>query len=139
MTGKPYKSIKIVLIEPEASDVAWTRKLVESGSVSAELDDAMTADKPEFDAADVILVGLRGVGAPETELLTKLKARFPLIPLIVLAGGDAAAWSGDAVRSGPSTCSTRARLLPRSCPRRSGITRITRPGRPPRAPSPDNP
>lgn len=112
MTAKPEGSIKISLIEPEATEVAWTRKLVESCSVSAELADAMKAERPDFDGADIIMVGLTGVGAPETELLSKLKARFPRTPLIVLAGGDAAAWSGEAVRLGAQHVLDKSALTP---------------------------
>lgn len=112
MTGKPAESIKITLIEPEASEVAWARKMVESCSLSAELADAMSSERPDFEGADIIMVGLQGVGAPETELLTQLKSRFPLTPVIVLAGADAAAWSGAAVRLGAQHVLDKSSLTP---------------------------
>lgn len=112
MTGKPEASIKISLIEPDASEVAWTRKLVESCSLSAELADAMSAEEPDFNGADIIMIGLQNLSGPATELLAKLKARFPLTPLIVLAGTDAADWSGAAVRLGAQHVLDKSSLTP---------------------------
>lgn len=97
---KPDKPVKITLIEPEPGEVVWILKLLESCSLTAEVADAMASEHPDLDGADIIMIGLEGVGAPETELLTRLKGRFPRVPLIVLAGTDAAAWSGEAVRLG---------------------------------------
>ncbi|MDP3542639.1 MAG: response regulator [Elusimicrobiota bacterium] len=100
MSERPEESIKIALIEPEASDVERIKELVKSGSIHAEIADAMSIETPHLESAQIILLGLQDLGPVEIEALTRLHAGYPKIPLIVLAGPALAPRAAEAVRLG---------------------------------------
>jgi DNA-binding NarL/FixJ family response regulator len=96
----PAGIIKIALIEPEASGVARIKGLVRAGGIPAEVADAMSAETPRLESAEIILLGLHGFGEPERTAIARLHAGFPAAPLIVLLSPGAASQVGEAVRLG---------------------------------------
>lgn len=93
-------SVKIALIESEPSDVAWIEGLVLMGSIPADVADVMACERPDLADAEIILIGLQSLGAPERDALASLHAGFPHIPMVVLAGPEAAACSREALGLG---------------------------------------
>lgn len=112
MSENPEGAVKIALIEPEAGDAARLKELIAAGSVPAEVADAMADESPHLADAEIILIGLDRLGATEKELLSRLHAGFPKTPLIVLAGAQAAASSGEAVRLGAQHVLLKSQLTP---------------------------
>ncbi|MDD5303287.1 MAG: hypothetical protein PHS14_09280 [Elusimicrobia bacterium] len=112
MSECPEGSIKIALIEPEASDVARIRELVKTGSIPADVADVMASENPDLESAEIMLIGLHDLGATERELLARLHAGFPATPLIVLAGSDSPSLAAEAVRLGAHHVLLKSRLTP---------------------------
>lgn len=100
MNNKHDGSVKVALIEPAASEVAWIAAMVQTGSVPADVADVMTHEHPDMTDAEIILIGLESMGATEQYALKRLRAGFPNTPLVVLAGPEAAASSWEALRLG---------------------------------------
>lgn len=100
MNGKAEDSIKIALIEAAPADVARVLELVRTGTIPAEVSDAMSAERPDLEGAAIIFLGLDTLDEPERDALTRLHAGFPGKPIIVLAGPDAAPRGGEAVSLG---------------------------------------
>ena len=100
MSEWPAGIIKIALIEPEASGVARIKELVKAGGIPAEVADAMSAETPRLESAEIILLGLHGFDEPERTAIARLHAGFPRTPLIVLLYPGAASRAGEAVRLG---------------------------------------
>ena len=100
MNAEHEGTVKIALIEPEPADAAWIEGLVRLGSIPADVADVMASDHPDLANAEIILMGLESLGAPEREALSKVHAGFPGIPLVVLAGADSTSWAAEAVRMG---------------------------------------
>ena len=100
MIAAPEGLVEIALIEPDAGDAARIRDLVLAGSLPSRVADAMAEDQPDLGRAEIILIGLQGLGAAEKALLARLHAEFPRTPLVVLAGADASAWVDEAVSLG---------------------------------------
>jgi DNA-binding NarL/FixJ family response regulator len=96
----PGGLIQIALIEPDALDAARLKELVSEGSVRAEVVDALKSETPDLESAGMIMAGLQSLGGPEKELITRLHAGFPSIPVIVLAGFDDPDWVAEAVSLG---------------------------------------
>ena len=93
----PEGLIKVALVEPVASDAARIKELVATGSIPAEITDALACERPDLAEAEIIMVGLQSLDATERELVARLHAGFPRTPLVVLAGSDAS-WAGEAMR-----------------------------------------
>lgn len=100
MSEWPAGIIRIALIEPEASGVARIKELVKAGGIPAEVADAMSAEAPHLERAEIILLGLHGFDEPERAAIARLHAGFPDAPLIVLLHPGAASGAGEAVRLG---------------------------------------
>lgn len=96
-------AVKIALIEPDEDDAAWVEAVLESVAIRTEVKrvhwPAPYAPTAVGDAG-LILIAIRQLHAPEREALNLLHARFPRVPVVVLAGPDAASWAGQAVRLG---------------------------------------
>ncbi|MEQ1919397.1 MAG: hypothetical protein ABL955_09370 [Elusimicrobiota bacterium] len=112
MSENPEGAIKIALIEPDAKDSARIKELVKTGSVPAEVADAMTSASPDLAKAEIILLSLHRLDATGKELLARLHAGFPETPLVVLSGSDAAAWASEAVRLGAQHVLPKSELTP---------------------------
>jgi len=112
MNATTEPSIKIVLIEQEAGDVAWIEGLVREGDAPAEVTDAIAAERPDIGAAEIILLGLQDLGLVEKEALARLHASFPCTPLIVLAGPAIAARAAEAVGLGAQHVLAKSDLTP---------------------------
>lgn len=100
MSEWPAGIIKIALIEPEASGVARIKDLVKAGGIAVEVVDAMSAETPRLESAEIILLGLHGFDEPERAAITRLHAGFPDAPLIAVLHPGAASAAGEAVRLG---------------------------------------
>jgi len=103
-------SVKIALIEPAASEVAWIANLVKSGGIPADVNDAIACDHPDITDAEIILIGLESLGETERYALTSLHEGFPNTPMVVLAGPDAAACSREALSLGAQLVLSKERL-----------------------------
>lgn len=112
MDAKPDAPLKIALIEPEARDVGWISQMVAACEAPADLVDEIAQERPDLSEARIILIGLERLGSLEAEALTKLHAGFPRIPMIVLAGPDAAARAGEAVSLGAQHVLAKSGLTP---------------------------
>lgn len=112
MSENPEGAIKIALIEPDAKDSARIKELVKTGSVPADVADALASASPDLDGAEIILLGLQSLGATEKELLTRIHSGFPKTPLVVLAGSGSAAWASEAVRLGAQHVLPKSDLTP---------------------------
>lgn len=112
MNTKHDGSVRVALIEPAASEVAWIASMVQTGSVPAEVADVMTHEHPDMTDAEIILIGLESLGETEIFALKSLRAGFPHTPLLVLAGPEAAAASWDALRLGAQLVLPKTSLTP---------------------------
>lgn len=92
-------SVKIALLERETDDAVWIEWLLFMAGVSSEVSRVDWA-RPEIGDAQLILIGLQSLDAPEKKALARLHARFPSVPVVILAGADASSWVGDAVQLG---------------------------------------
>lgn len=111
MNAKTDAPLKIALIEPEARDVEWISEMA-AACEAADVVDEIAEEKPDLSEARIILIGLERLGSLEAEALTKLHAGFPRIPMIVLAGPDAAARAGEAVSLGAQHVLAKSDLTP---------------------------
>lgn len=96
-------AVKIALIEPKSDDAVWIEWLLFMAGVSTDVARVAwpsASARPEIEDAEIILIGLQRLGPPERAALTRLRASHPRVPVVVLAGPDASAWAGDAVRLG---------------------------------------
>jgi len=108
----PAGIIRIALIEPEARGVARVKELVKAGGIPAEVADAMSAETPHLESAEIILLGLHGFDEPERTAIARLHAGFPDAPLIVLLHPGAASRAGEAVRLGAQYAILNEELTP---------------------------
>jgi DNA-binding NarL/FixJ family response regulator len=108
----PEGLIKVALVEPVASDAARIKELVATGSIPAEITDALTSERPDLAEAEIIMIGLQALGTTERELLVRMRAGFPRTPLVVLAGSDTS-WASEAVRLGAHHVLIKSDLTPK--------------------------
>lgn len=111
--GRRAGVVRIALIEPEADDAAWIQALLETAGVPTEVSRAAWPtpfDRSDADDADLILIGIDNLDAPEREALNLLHARHPRVPVVILAGPDAFSWAGQAVRLGALHMLLKSRL-----------------------------
>lgn len=112
MSAPPDDPIRVALIEPEAADAAWITELARSADAPARIVDEIAAERPDLEGAGIILLGLQRLGEVEVEALTRIHAGFPRTPLVVLAGPDVAARSGEAVGLGAQHVAAKKELTP---------------------------
>ncbi len=106
------EKIRIALIQPEAAEVARIKDLVKAGSLSVDLADVIASERPDLGGAQIILVGVGRLEAPERETLERVHAGYPHIPMIVLADGDGADWTGEALSLGAQHVLDKSRQTP---------------------------
>lgn len=99
MDAPPDDKIRVALIEPEPRVAQRIKELVSAGSLPVVVSDAISAERPELERADIFLISLGGLDAPERETVARMHAGFPRTPLIVLGLG-ASVWAGEALRLG---------------------------------------
>jgi DNA-binding NarL/FixJ family response regulator len=117
-TPAPFVGVvRIALIETEEDDAAWVQAMLETAGVATDVKRAAWPtpfDRTDIGAADLILIGIEHLDAPEREALNLLHAWYPRVPLVVLAGADAFAWAGQAVRLGALHLLLKSRLTPQA-------------------------
>lgn len=107
--------VKIALFEPEPNDAVWIEWLLFMAGVStdvARVDWPAAGKQADIGDAAIILIGLQRLGAPERAALMRLRAGYPRIPLVILAGSDASSWVGEAVRLGALHVLHKSQLTP---------------------------
>ena len=85
MSENPEGAIKIALIEPDARDSARIKELVKTGSVPADILDAMASANPDLAGAEIILLGLQDLGTTPIPLIGLFPSGLgPLGPRAIL-------------------------------------------------------
>ena len=112
-SARPAGAVRIALIEPDEDEAAWVEAVLESVAIRTEVKRVNwpTPYAPTaIGDAGLILIGIEQLDAPQREALNLLHARFPRIPVVVLAGPDAFSWGGQALRLGALHLLLKSRL-----------------------------